>query len=144
ATPTLPEPTVDAHRARATVLVVEENLTVLALVKRTLESRSYRVLTASSADDAVRIAQREKARIDLVLTDTVMPQMTGKVLVEHLRTDHPQIKALYSCGYRADLVTQHPPPAAAEHYIQKPFTPTALVDRIQGVLHSEDGGKRAP
>jgi len=143
ALPPLAVPSLRARATEATVLVVEDNLTVLALVKRTLESRNYCVLTASNADDAVRIAQREKGRIDLVLTDTVMPQMTGKALLEHLREDHPDIKALYSCGYRADLVTQHPSPDAVEQYILKPFTPNALVDRIQGLLHAEKGGDRA-
>ena len=71
---------------------------------------------------------------DLVLVDTEMPQMTGKTLVERLREDHPDVKALYSCGYRANLVT-HQEGLNADAYIQKPFTPGALAERIRGILH---------
>ncbi|HEX2453730.1 MAG TPA: response regulator [Vicinamibacterales bacterium] len=128
------ERTRDARPADATVLVVEDNPTVLALVKRTLESRNYRVLSATGADEATRIGNREPGRIDLVLADTAMPQMTGKALVDRLREEHPDIKALYSCGYRADLVMKEGSDGA-EEYIQKPFTPHALADRIRRILH---------
>jgi signal transduction histidine kinase len=132
------EPAVERSRgarpADATVLVVEDNPTVLALVKRTLESRNYRVISATGADEATRIGNQEPGRIDLVLADTAMPQMTGKALVDRLREEHPDIKALYSCGYRADLVMKEGSDGA-EEYIQKPFTPHALADRIRRILH---------
>ena len=132
------EPAVERSRgarpADATVLVVEDNPTVLALVKRTLESRNYRVLSATGADEATRIGNQEPGRIDLVLADTAMPQMTGKALVDRLREEHPDIKALYSCGYRADLVMKEGSDGA-EEYIQKPFTPHALADRVRRILH---------
>jgi len=134
AAPPAAERSVRMAPADATVLVVEDNPTVLGLVRRTLESRNYRVLSAAAAEDALRIGRNESGRIDLVLVDTAMPQMTGKTLVERLREDHPDVKALYSCGYRADLVTRQEG-LSADAFIQKPFTPGALADRIRGILH---------
>ena len=85
-------------------------------------------------DEALQVGREESVGEILVLADMAMPQMTGRALVDRLREDHSDVKALYSWGYRADLVV-HQSAANADEYIQKPFTPNALAERIRAMLH---------
>jgi signal transduction histidine kinase len=121
-------------RGTETVLVVEDESAVLALSRRALEAQGYVVLAASDAPSALRIVERYGGTIHLLLTDVVMPGMSGRELADRLAAQRPGIRVLYMSGYPGDEVIQHGafPPGSA--FLQKPFSPDALARKARDVL----------
>ena len=117
-----------------TVLLVEDSEAVRLVVRKTLEQLGYEVLEAPSASAAVTLAAELDRPLPLLLTDVVMPEMSGRVLAEKLATLQPQAKVLYMSGYTDDAIIRHGVLRAKTPFLQKPFTPLALAMRVREVL----------
>jgi CheY-like chemotaxis protein len=117
-----------------TVLVVEDNPALLNVVRRTLESFDYRVFTATTASEAVRISQNAEEGIDVLITDLVLPYMNGKALAQAVQAYQPGVRVLYMSGYPAAVLTERTLIEHGDPYIQKPFTPQMLAERIRQAL----------
>src|SRR5207237_157769 len=124
AEPLSPRPLPAAVRGTETILLVEDEESLRSLLRELLESFGYAVLEAGHGADALRVAEQYAAAIDLLLSDIVMPQMTGRELAERLARLRPGLKVLFMSGYAAGGAPQHEIPAEAA-YIEKPFTADA-------------------
>jgi PAS domain S-box-containing protein len=120
-----------------TILLVEDEDAVRGLTCRILERQGYRVIPAQHGKDAMEIASKEEGRIDLVLTDVVMPGMNGRGLVERLVGIRPRIKSLYMSGYTDDDIIRRGFIEPSKSFLQKPFTSEALLQTVRKVL--DDG-----
>ncbi|HYX82497.1 MAG TPA: response regulator, partial [Gemmatimonadales bacterium] len=121
-------------RGTETVLVVEDEPAVLALSQRALEAQGYVVLTASDPPAALRVVERHGGTIHLLLTDVVMPAMSGRELADRLRAQRPGIRVLYMSGYPGDAVVQHGSLPSGSAFLQKPFSPDGLARKVRDVL----------
>ena len=120
-------------RGTETILIVEDDARVRALVQRVLESAGYTVLSATDGQGALELLEQRPGRIHLVLTDIVMPGMGGPELLSRIREEHPGCKGLYMSGYSdRTLFPDHPLSEAP--LLQKPFTPAVLAQRVRDVL----------
>jgi PAS domain S-box-containing protein len=117
-----------------TVLLVEDDDRVRALVANMLRKNGYTVLLASAGDQALEIAARHRGRIDLLLTDVVMPGLSGRILSERLTSARPDTRVLYMSGYSDDAILRHGVKKAAAHFIQKPFSIDALAHKVRETL----------
>ena len=106
-----------------TVLVVEDNPALLTVVRRTLESFEYRVFTATTASEAVRISQNAELGIDVLITDLVLPYMNGKALAQAIQAYQPGVRVLYMSGYPAAVLSERTLIADGDPYIQNPSRP---------------------
>ena len=121
-------------RGVETILVVEDNDMVRNLAVRVLTRQGYAVLEARRGDEALAIAAAYQGTIGLLLTDVVMPQMSGRALVEHLRGGRPEIQVLYMSGYTDNIIAHHGALEPGTPFIQKPFTPQALARKVRATL----------
>jgi two-component system, cell cycle sensor histidine kinase and response regulator CckA len=119
-----------------TVLVVEDAPFVRALAGRILREHGYTVLEASCGQDALDISRKHDGPIQLVLTDIVMPGMSGKELVDQLEVERPGIKSLYVSGYTDDAIVHHGVLDSDVNFLQKPFTIERLARKVRDVLGS--------
>ena len=138
-----------AERARAsivplggteTILVAEDQEAVRALACRVLREHGYTVLESGHPEDALRLASEHGGRIHLLLTDVVMPGMSGRELAERLSPSHPGAAVLYISGYTDNAIVHHGVLDAGTPFLQKPFTPATLARKVREVL---DGAKAA-
>lgn len=113
-----------------TVLLVEDEVPLRQLTRRILESSGYNVLEATSSGDALLIVEERGDEIDMLLTDVVMPRMDGPALAARIRAKHPSMAVVFVSGYPSD--------GAPQDYLQKPFTPSALLCRLREVLDARD------
>lgn len=120
-------------RGTETVLVVEDDPAVREVMVRILREQGYTVLEAASADEALQIAARAEG-IQLLLTDVVMPKMSGKALAERLRVIYPNLKVLYVSGYSDNAIAHHGIFEKGIAFLQKPFTIAALARKVREVL----------
>jgi CheY-like chemotaxis protein len=107
-----------------------------------LESNGYRVITATNGDDAIRVAREYDGPIDLLLSDVVMPGMTGRELAKHLAPLQPTMKVLYMSGYTDSAIADHGVLEAGTYLLRKPFTEEALTQKVREVLDAHRGGKQ--
>lgn len=121
-------------RGRETILVVEDQDAVRAVVRKTLATHGYVVLEAGLGAEALEVVDGHSTRIDLLLTDVVMPTMSGRELAERIRAIHPAIRVLYMSGYTDEAVVRNGILGSAVPFLQKPFTPNVLVQRVREVL----------
>ena len=121
-----------------TILVVEDEEGVRSLINLALESSGYEVLETNSPEDALESAPSYDGPIHLLLTDVVMPQMSGPMVAEKVTALRPDIKVLYMSGYTDDSVVRHGVLAQEMPFIQKPFSPIALRSKIREVLGGEN------
>ncbi|MDP1769108.1 MAG: response regulator [Nitrospirota bacterium] len=133
--PALPANTEAAHGSE-TVLVVEDEGLVRKLVRTILESRGYAVLDAQSGDEAFQVCRNHQGPIHLLITDVVMPRMNGKEVAERLLPLYPEMRVLYMSGYTADAIDQHGVLETGIQFLQKPFTPLVLANRVRELLDS--------
>ena len=118
-----------------TVLLVEDESSVRNLAYRILCQQGYTVLEAANGDEALRIAQESNGKeIDLLLTDVVMPRMSGKDLADRLKTLKPELKVLFTSGYTDDAIVHHGVLNPGTHFLHKPFSPKALSLKVREVL----------
>ncbi len=107
---------------------------VRALAREVLERQGYTVLEASDGAQAVAVYEKESARIDLILTDVVMPRMSGREMVDRVRATRPDMRVLYMSGYTGDAIVRHGVLDASMLLLGKPFTPVALIAKVREVL----------
>ena len=119
-----------------TILLVEDDDRVRALVSNMLRKNGFTVLLASAGDQALEIAARHRGRIHLLLTDVVMPGLNGRMLSERLTSTRPETRVLFMSGYSDDDILRHGVKKATAHFIQKPFSVDALVHKIRETLSS--------
>ncbi|PYP56387.1 MAG: hybrid sensor histidine kinase/response regulator [Gemmatimonadetes bacterium] len=117
-----------------TVLLVEDAAAVRAVTKQVLERHGYAVLEAPGGEAAVRLAQRHRGPIHLLLTDVVMPRVSGRELAEQLARVRPDTRVLYASGYTDDSVVRHGILESGTAYLQKPFSPESLARKVREVL----------
>jgi PAS domain S-box-containing protein len=120
-----------------TVLLVEDEEQVRAVVLAVLRRYGYRVLPAADTHDAIALCDRHPGPIDLLLTDVVMPQMSGPELAKLVAGSRPNMKILYMSGYTDDSIARHGVIDTSVAYLQKPFTPVSLATKVREAL--EDG-----
>jgi len=119
------------------ILVVEDDAVVRQLTYRILQKVGYKVLEAQHGSEALKICQEHEGQIRLVLTDLVMPEMSGVALAEALRKLNPEIKVLYTSGYADDAIVRHGHLDPGMPFIQKPFGPHDLLRKVREVLGEE-------
>ncbi len=124
-------------RGTETILLVEDDVAVRSLTRRLLEQFGYRVLAASGAADAMRLAEEHTGDIALVVADVVMPEMGGRQLAERLALARPGMKVLYLSGYPDDAVVRHGVLESEMAFLQKPFTMEGLAVKVR---HTLDAG----
>ncbi len=118
-----------------TILLVEDADSVRHLACRILRSRGYTVLEAGTGEMALRVAAEYQGEINLLVTDVVMPGgMSGRQLAEHLRNACPSLCILYMSGYTDDAILQHGILNSGAAFLEKPFTPTSLLNKVRQVL----------
>ena len=125
-------PTLD--HGHETILLVEDEEGVRRLARLVLESHGYTVIEASNGAQAMEAARAHRGPIHLVVTDVVMPQMSGSKLAQHLHGTHPGAKVLFMSGYTDDAVVRHGVIEAEAAFLQKPFAPHALAQKVRDVL----------
>ncbi len=117
-----------------TILVVEDHDPLRQVVVRSLSQHGYRVLAAPRPGQALALAEAHPGRIDLLLTDVVMPEMSGKALATALLEGRPELEVVYMSGYTENTIVHHGIPDAGVHFLPKPFTPSVLLAKIREVL----------
>jgi CheY-like chemotaxis protein len=122
-----------ARLGNETILVVEDEEGLRKLVREVLEQRGYRVLSAGSGEEALNVASRT-GRIDLLLTDVVMPNMNGRELARVLGEERPTLPVLYLSGYTDEMVTGTGILTDGAEFLQKPFTAEMLAHKIRDIL----------
>jgi CheY-like chemotaxis protein len=122
-----------------TVLVVEDEAAVRMLVRGVLESNGYRVLEARHGAEALLICDEHKDPIHLLMTDVIMPEMSGTQLAERVSAQRPEMKTLYMSGYTDKAIVHHGVLESGADFLQKPFTPDTVVRKVRAVL---DGNPR--
>jgi len=126
--------------AGKTVLVVDDEPSVLRVASKVLRQDGYAILEAHGGEQALRIAQEYDGAIDLLLTDVVMPGLGGRELGEQFRALHPRTALLFMSGYTEDEVLLQGIRVAEVNYIAKPFTVAGLRDKVREVIERNGAG----
>ncbi|HEV8124480.1 MAG TPA: response regulator [Gemmatimonadales bacterium] len=123
-----------AARGSETILLVEDEVSVRRLARRVLLSKGYVVLEAANGQEALRLVSEHTGPLDLVLTDVVMPGMSGPEMAERLSREQPGLRVLYMSGYADEAIGRHGVLETGVQFLQKPFTPQDLAQRVREVL----------
>jgi two-component system cell cycle sensor histidine kinase/response regulator CckA len=130
----LPPESPDSSRGGETVLLVEDDEALRKLACSVLRRNGYVVLDAPNGGEAILICEQHGGRIHLLLTDVVLPRMSGRQLVERLGAIRPEMKVLFMSGYTEDAILQHGVIDSGVAFLQKPLTPTSLTRKVREVL----------
>ncbi|MBF0376674.1 MAG: PAS domain-containing protein [Desulfamplus sp.] len=134
-TPLIKENIKDVVEYRSeTILLVEDEAPILTLTKMMLEKIGYKVLASSTPKEAIKLAQTYSDKIDLLITDVVMPDMNGKDLAKNILSIYPDIKVLFMSGYTANVIAHHGVLDSGVNFIQKPFSKQDLSEKIRNAL----------
>jgi two-component system cell cycle sensor histidine kinase/response regulator CckA len=125
-----------AEEASETILLVEDEEIVRQLVRDTLRASGYEVVEASDGAEALQICERREDPIDIVVTDVVMPNMTGPELVERLAAVNDGLRVLYVSGYTDGQIAQRSTTGPGRDLLLKPFTPRVLAQKVRELLDS--------
>lgn len=132
-TPALPQ-SAGAVGGTETVLVVEDNETILTLITNALARLGYDVLSAGDGPTALEHFSTKPDHIDILVTDVMMPRMSGRELATRLTALRPTMKVLFASGYTQDVTSRHGVFEPDVNFIQKPYTPHGLAARIRKLL----------
>jgi CheY-like chemotaxis protein len=126
-----------AQRGTETILLAEDDNSVRKIIVAALGRLGYVVLAASRGSEALELARMREGGIQLLLTDLIMPEMNGRQLAEAILPLLPDVKVLYMSGYTDDTVVRHGLVANKVAFLQKPFTPTSLAQKVREVLDQD-------
>ena len=132
-----PQSLQDIPRGTETILVVDDEAIVRNIVTRILKSLGYTVLQTGSGGEAIALWQQQKNPIHMVLTDVVMPHMSGRDLVEHLKEMGDGFKVLYTSGFTQDAIANHGVSGAGVKLLLKPYTRDSLARMVRDVLDGQ-------
>jgi two-component system cell cycle sensor histidine kinase/response regulator CckA len=132
--PNGPRPAPQSVGGTETILLVEDQAEVRAVIWNTLARHGYKVMGAANGAEALSILENYDGEVHLLLTDVVMPGMSGRDLAEQLVTRRPELRVLYTSGYTDDTIVHHGVLEAGMAFIQKPFTPNVLLQKIRALL----------
>ncbi len=135
--PATPAPEAVQHGTE-TILLVEDEETILKMAKRMLENLGYTVLAAGTPLEALHQAETYQDEIHLLITDIVMPEMNGRDLADKLRSNKPALRNLFMSGYTANVIAHRGILDEGVHFIQKPFSIKDLADKVRVSLESEE------
>ena len=119
-----------------TVLLVEDEKAVRKIARMSLQAHGYTVLEADGGAEAIRLAQTHPGEIHLLVSDVVMPEMGGRLLLDAVRHYRPGLRVLFMSGYTDDAVLLHGVVEATDAFIQKPFTPLGLARKVREVINA--------
>jgi CheY-like chemotaxis protein len=117
-----------------TILLVEDEPTILTMAAAILEGQGYRVIPAGNAGEAIRLFKEQAGRIHLLMSDVIMPEMNGRDLYNELQLINPQLKCLFMSGYTNDVIAPHGVLGETVNFIQKPFSLHDLAKKVRDVL----------
>jgi CheY-like chemotaxis protein len=117
-----------------TILLVEDEASVRLITRRFLQERGYSILEASEAEEALRLCQEYTGQIDLLITDVVMPKLSGPELAKRLANLYPNLKILYISGYANEELREHQAQNVASLLLEKPFSLETLTRRVREIL----------
>ena len=132
-----PEKAREDLQGSETILVVEDEFMVRELVCDTLRTSGYTILEAANGKQAIEVFIQNNHKIDMILTDVIMPEMSGRKMIETLTQTHPDVVALYMSGYTDDAIIKHGVLEPGMAYIQKPFSPKGLIEKVREVLEDK-------
>src|SRR6266404_3970320 len=121
---------------RETVLLVEDEEMVRKLSREILEMNGYRVLSAANGHEACQLCEAYDGEIHLVITDVVMPQMSGRELAERVLKERPEILILYMSGYTDEAIVRHGVLDDSMTFLRKPFTPDSFTRKVSALLEN--------
>jgi CheY-like chemotaxis protein len=130
-------PTAPARGGSETLLVVEDEPSVLSIAGRVLTSSGYRVLEAGDAAEAHEVFAEHRDEVDLLVTDVILPDINGRQLYEQLREQRPDLKVLFMSGYTDNAIVHHGVLDEGVEFMQKPFTPNQVARRVREALEAE-------
>jgi len=127
-------PRIEVAGGTETILVADDEAVLRNLLKETLASKGYRILTAKNGKEAVDIFRLNRDAIDLLVVDLVMPEMSGEEVVDVVRRIRPEMKILVITGYSQESEEQDALRARVQGFLQKPFDPDDLLLKVRGIL----------
>ena len=113
---------------------MEDESGILRMTTKMLEHLGYKVVATSSPQEALRISQSYSMKIDMVMTDVIMPELSGRDLVEKMQKQHPDLKYLFMSGYTDSVIARHGVLDEGIHFINKPFSIQGLSAKVREVL----------
>jgi CheY-like chemotaxis protein len=137
-------PTVETFQGAETVLLVEDADALRKLTHMLLEQHGYRVLAAANGAEALLKTQEKPERINLLLTDVIMPGLNGRALAERLGSLQPGLKVLYMSGYTDDAIVNHGVLESGTYLLHKPFSEESLIRKVREVLDADHAALPVP
>jgi DNA-binding NtrC family response regulator len=125
-------------RGWETILAVEDEESLLNLVAEILKDAGYNVIPANGPKEALRVLVEHREAIHMLLTDVVMPGMSGRILADQVLRERPGMRVLYMSGYTDNAIVHHGVLDAGTAFLQKPFTPDALIKKVREVLDAAE------
>jgi CheY-like chemotaxis protein len=129
----------ESVRGTETVLLAEDAAAVRAVARQVLERNGYAVLEAPNGRTALDLAVKHRGPIHLLVTDVIMPEMSGRQLAERLKEPRPELKVLFVSGYTDDAIIRHGILEPGIAFLQKPFSPESLARKVRELLDSPQG-----
>jgi CheY-like chemotaxis protein len=140
---TAPPPAITAHRGNATILLVEDEAPLRALSSESLQRLGYTVLSAADGIEALEAVEKHPGRIDIVVTDIVMPHLGGKELVDTLRQKHSNFGVIFMSGYTESSLPETDTVSGGEVLLAKPFSSELLAQKVNEVLEAVNSNRKA-
>jgi len=127
-------PVAQSAAGAETILLIEDDVTVRSAVSMMLTTRGYAIMEAADGDEAIALSDTSEQPIHLVLSDLMMPGLSGQQSVDRIRQSRPEIMALYMSGYTDDSMIQAGLLGSKTSFIQKPFSGEEIAARVRGLL----------
>jgi response regulator RpfG family c-di-GMP phosphodiesterase len=119
-----------------TILLVEDDLAVREVARRVLERQGYTLIETQRGKEALQLLAQQPGRVNLLLTDVIMPELSGKELSKQATALSPSLKTLFMSGYTDETITHHGVLEPGVAFLQKPFSPMGLARKVRAVLDS--------